>query len=79
MIHYLNLVNMIAGLSDALDRLTMLVRRREPRGNRDRLHQQSSQSPPRRNVGLWAHRLRIQSVRPEYLSDHLRRDIGLDL
>ena len=79
MTHYLSLANLLASLPDLLDRLTMLARRRELRGNRARLHQQSSQSPPRRNIGLWAHRLRIQSVRPEYLSDHLRRDIGLDL
>ena len=81
MTHYLSLANLLANLPELLDRLTTAVRRREPRSNQARLHLQSSQSPPgrtnRRNRGLWAHRLRIQG--PEYLSAHLRRDIGLDL
>jgi hypothetical protein len=81
---YLSLANLLAGLPELLDRLTTLVRPRASRSNRARLHQQSSQSPPqrlieRRKVGLWAHRLRIATVKPEYLSAHLRRDIGLDL
>ncbi len=82
MTHYLSLANLLAGLPELLDRLTTLVRPGRSRSNRARLHQQSSQSPPqfaRRKVGLWAHRLRIASVKPEYLSAHLRRDIGLDL
>jgi hypothetical protein len=81
MTHYLSLANLLANLPEILERLTTSVRRREPRSNRARLHLQSSQSPPqaseRRNVGLWAYRLRVE--RPEYLSAHLRRDIGLDL
>jgi hypothetical protein len=83
MTHYISLANLLANLPDLLGRLTTAVRRRESRSNRARLHLQSSQSPPgcieRRNVGLWAYRLGIENVRPEYLSDHLRRDIGLDL
>jgi hypothetical protein len=80
MTHYLSLANLLANLPDVLDRLTTLVRPGESRSNRSRLHLQSSQSPPseRRPVGLWAHRLRINHVNPEYLSAHLRRDIGLD-
>jgi hypothetical protein len=84
MTHYIGLANLLAGLPEFLNRLTTLVRPGASRSNRARLHQQSSQSPPqrltgRRKVGLWAHRLRIASVKPEYLSAHLRRDIGLDL
>ena len=84
MTHYLSLANLLAGLPELLDRLTTLARRRQPRGNRARLDLQSSQSPPqglirRRKFGLWAYRLRIASVKPEYLSAHLRRDIGLDI
>jgi hypothetical protein len=80
MTHYLSLANLLANLPELLDRLTTTVRRREPRSNRARLHLQSSQSPPQvreRRNDLWGYRLRIQG--PDYLSDHLRRDIGLDL
>jgi hypothetical protein len=78
MTYYIGLANLLSGLPNLLDRLTSLVRRSEPQGNA-RLHQQSSQSPPGRSLGPWSHRLRIERVRPEYLSDHLRRDIGLDM
>ena len=80
MTHYLSLANLLANLPEILDRLTTSARRRNGQGANVRLHQQSSQSPPRlserRNVGLWVYRLRVE--RPEYLSAHLRRDIGLD-
>jgi hypothetical protein len=83
MTHYISLANLLAGLPEVLDRLTTLVRPGSGKGSKDRLHLQSSQSPPKANerpLGrLWAYRLRIQSARPEYLSAHLRRDIGLDL
>ncbi len=80
MTHYISLANLLANLPEILDRLTTAVR--GGNGNRSKaLHLQSSQSPPqvseRRNVGLWAYRLRVE--RPEYLSAHLRRDIGLDV
>jgi hypothetical protein len=79
MTHYLSLANLLANLPQILERLTTSGRR-SGRGANVRLDQQSSQSPPqaseRRNVGLWAYRLRVE--RPEYLSAHLRRDIGLD-
>ena len=79
MTHYIALANLLANLPDVLDRLTTLVRRKSGKGSNSRLHQQSSQSPPGRQKSLWAYRLRIESVRPETLSPHLRRDIGLDL
>jgi hypothetical protein len=76
---YLSLANLLVNLPDILARLTMPARRGEPRGNGAR-DLQASQSPPRRRkLGLWAHRLRIERVHTDYLSDHLRRDIGLDL
>ncbi|HVT51518.1 MAG TPA: hypothetical protein VHE77_08120 [Dongiaceae bacterium] len=89
MTHYLSLANLLANLPEILDRLTTSVRRNGSRSDRSRLHLQSSQSPPRltgglmesrerRDLGLWAHRLRIQDAKAEYLSPHLRRDIGLD-
>jgi len=81
MTQYISLAHLLANLPELLDRLTTLGRRRNGQGSNVRLHQQSSQSPTRlserRNVGLWAYRLRVE--RPEYLSAHLRRDIGLDL
>ena len=80
MTHYLSLANLLANLPEILERLTTSVRRRNGQGSNVLLDQQSSQSPPRigerRNVGLWSYRLRVE--RPEYLSAHLRRDIGLD-
>jgi hypothetical protein len=81
MTHYLSLANLLANLPEILERLTTSVRPGSRKESKARLHLQSSQSPPklseRRNVGLWAYRLRVE--RPEYLSAHLRRDIGLDL
>ena len=90
MTHYLSLANLLASLPEILERLTTAVRRGGSRSNRSRLHAQSGQSPPgltggliesreRRNLGLWAHRLRIQDAKAESLSPHLRRDIGLDM
>jgi hypothetical protein len=83
MTHYISLANLLASLPEVLDRLTTLVRPGKRKGSNGRLHLQSSQSPPKvseRPLGrLWAYRLRIQNARPEYLSAHLRRDIGLDL
>ena len=80
MTHYISLANLLANLPEILERLTTVARRKSGEGSNVRLHQQSSQSPPRvsdrRNVGLWSYRLRVD--RPEYLSAHLRRDIGLD-
>ena len=80
MTHYISLANLLANLPEILERLTTAVRRKS--GQRPKaLHLQQSQSPPqaseRRRVGLWAYRLRVE--RPEYLSAHLRRDIGLDI
>ena len=81
MTNYIGLANLLATLPDFLGRLTTAVRPGSRKGSNIRLDLQSSQSPPklsdRRNVGLWAYRLRVE--RPEYLSAHLRRDIGLDL
>ena len=84
MTRYLSLANLISGLPSLFDRLTTLVRRRDGDHARSRLHLQSSQSPPRRQNSTgrqsrWAYRIRIESVRPETLSAHLRRAIGLDL
>ncbi len=85
MTHYLSLANLLASLPDILTRLTTVARRSRGSGPAAGRHAQSSQSPPgltetreRRDLGLWAHRLRIQDARAEYLSAHLRRDIGLD-
>lgn len=76
MTHYLSLANLLANLPELLDRLTTNARRENRRGSNGRLHLQSSQSPPkaskRPNIG------RLQIVKPEYLSAHLRRDIGID-
>ena len=80
MTHYISLANLLANLPELLGRLTTGARRGNGQGSDVRLHPQSGQSPPRlserRNVGLWTYRLRVE--RPEYLSAHLRRDIGLD-
>jgi hypothetical protein len=85
MTYYLSLANLLANLPEMLERLTTIARRSGSRSDRTRLHLQSSQSPPRlienrerRDLGLWARRLRIQDARAEYLSAHLRRDIGLE-
>ena len=82
MTRYINLLNLIAGTPNLLDRLTTALRRDRSRRPRQILLSQSGQSPPqsqsRRKSGLWADRLRIQSIRPAELSSHLRRDIGLD-
>jgi hypothetical protein len=81
---YVTLANLISGLPSLLDRLTISARRNGLGGVLSRQRLQSSQSPPDRLTAgrqrsLWAYRLRIESVRPETLSAHLRRDIGLDL
>lgn len=78
MTHYLSLANLLANLPEILDRLTTLARPKGDKSSNLRLHLKSSQSPPRRRKSLWAYRLRIEGVRPETLSPHLRRDIGLD-
>jgi hypothetical protein len=76
MTHYLSLANLLANLPQLLDRLTTAVRRENRRGTNGRLHLQSSQSPPKARERQRVHRLQV--VKPEYLSAHLRRDIGLD-
>jgi hypothetical protein len=73
---YLSFLNLITN-APLLDRLTTALRRDRNRRPRQILLSQSGQAPPRRlRGGLWAYR--IQSLRLNDLSPHLRRDIGLD-
>lgn len=75
---YMNLISRIAGAPSLVDRLTAVFRRDSGRERRPTAPAQSSQSPPSRKHGIWAHRLRIQTIRMNDLSPHLRRDIGLE-
>ena len=79
---YMSFLNLITGAPGVIDRLTTVLRRDASRRPRQILLSQSGQAPPpstsRRQRGLWANRLRIQSLRLNDLSPHLRRDIGLD-
>ena len=79
---YISLANLIAGAPALLDRLTTHVRRDRGRGPQPPGRARPGQSPPQaighNGHGLWGYRLRIESIRPNDLSPHLRRDIGLD-
>ena len=78
---FLNLITGASGVPGIVDRLTTAFRRDASRRPRLVVLSQSGQAPPkvqprRLRRGLWAYR--IQSVRLDDLSPHLRRDIGLD-
>ena len=83
---FLNLLTGVPGVPGIVGRLTTVFRRNAGQHSRQILLSQSGQSPPngsppsaptrRRQRGLWVHR--IQAVRLNDLSPHLRRDIGLD-
>jgi hypothetical protein len=78
---YLSFLNLITGAPGIIGRLTTAFRRDAGRRPRLIVLAQSGQAPPRirpRRLrrGLWAYR--IQSVRLDDLSPHLRRDLGLD-
>lgn len=84
---YISLANLIAGAPALLDRLTTHVRRDRGRSPQPLKRARPGQSPPQaldhdrgqgHGQGLWGYRLRIETIRPNDLSPHLRRDIGLD-
>jgi len=79
---YISLANLFAGAPALFDRLTTRVRRDRTRSSRQIGRSRPGQSPPGHSnghgSGLWGYRLRIESIRPNDLSPHLRRDIGID-
>jgi uncharacterized protein YjiS (DUF1127 family) len=74
---YLSFLNLI-GSPGLIERLTTALRRGHSPGARPVMLSQSGQAPPRRRLRHELWRYRIQSVRLNELSPHLRRDIGLD-